>query len=149
MEHALMSAPGRKDRHRKTDSAKNPGADHMRPAQIDWQAAYSARNGKEVKERHTQRFARDRPRTRFWMRGLSGRAHYGLFGASSTAWRMASSKLRSSALPVPAISYAVFCLKKKKNTGRPMMIFTQASRPITLITPCTASVYLQTPSATV
>jgi len=56
-------------------------------------------------------------------------------GARSIAWRSASSKLPSSAMPLPAMSNAVPWSTEVRITGSPTVMFTPASSPSTLIGP--------------
>src|SRR6267143_3872160 len=65
-------------------------------------------------------------------------------GASATASRIACTRLRSSALPVPAMSNAVPWSTEVRTNGSPTVMFTPASRPSTLTGPWPWSWYIAT-----
>jgi hypothetical protein len=64
------------------------------------------------------------------------RAAYARRVASSAPWRRASSRLPSSAMPLPAISKAVPWSTDVRTTCRPTVTLTPASRPSTFTGPC-------------
>jgi hypothetical protein len=68
------------------------------------------------------------------IRKLIARDNY-LRGASSAACRNASTRLRSSARPKPAMSNAVPWSTDVRTTGRPTVMFTPASSPSTFTGP--------------
>ncbi len=77
----------------------------------------------------TEDFARDHGNGS----AMTRRARY--LRASSAAWRSASMRLRSSAMPLPAMSKAVPWSTEVLTTGRPTVMFTPDSRPSTLMGP--------------
>ncbi len=64
-----------------------------------------------------------------WFLIGGGRCQSARLGANSMPWRSASSRLRSSAIPVPAMSKAVPWSTEVRTTGRPTVIFTPGLDP--------------------